>query len=477
MVPSHRHILLAAWVALYSLSAASPVPTPMDGGDGHRSHFDGLNLSGVQTRPRRSSSSRERGGQAQTSRLASNADLASYYGGNASRLGDRSAQQDSLYRLAQFHQGHSHGAQYGQHFSHQQADVTNPYPSYDYNYTHLAEASNREPTYYDLFPQQPQGIAAHNYPGYHAGSSSSYYAPPSSYSNDMFGAVHDTYSMDGQNTDLDLAHHSQYTAGSSRPHDGEQNVPVEQQHGEVQQATEAVDPLARKRRTSSFWRDQGSAIQREILETISKRRGITNEVATKKLAPLLDQEILDDLRSDDLDVVDARINNDLFKLTARSVLPKWKDNMKEEDCERLMQKIHDICKQEKDIIRSQLRHKRITATLAQQLLQSPRSSLATFLVQMELPVLEHVQGEQAEQRQEEPERQEDMPVSWDALLTTDQRRQVIQMVKKAYRCDGRVALGALSRINIPMGLGWKLLHCQLEEEAALLHQLIPYFNH
>ncbi|UZJ53700.1 hypothetical protein CBS101457_003020 [Exobasidium rhododendri] len=332
--------------------------------------------------------------------------------------------------------------------------------------------SANEPVMYDFFSQQPEGIAAHNRRGEGAGISSAHLY---SYGNmdvpEEFATEQqiDYRVSDFHNNTYPHPHmeglHSQIAAMGIQQHAQHTHQPLRLRAPTLRRQGDMHDyPL-----DAPNWDRKNSEARMTLTEIISKHRGLRYEYSRRILKDILTRRLELELLDDDPSVVVAAINN-IFPITADTVLPVWKTSLSDDDAEILVDRMRAITGQRKDVVRNYFLRGYMNAQTALELFRSSDECMTGYAVSLGLLPPNSMQDEQGHWLKY-PDTLPEHP--WQYHLDSRQKARVVDLVAARFHRDTEQAKKVLGHFNVILGYGDMLLQARgTERFNELLDDLV-----
>ncbi|UZJ50940.1 hypothetical protein CBS101457_000260 [Exobasidium rhododendri] len=213
--------------------------------------------------------------------------------------------------------------------------------------------------------------------------------------------------------------------------------------------------------------------RRKMYEIISKRRGYRHESARRNLKAGLTAFLEAQLLSDDMHIVDVAVAF-FFPITRNTQMPIWKTEMKEDDCERFVQKIVEMSSQSHEIIRNYLLTSQLPGEEALKLNNGSVEQLNEYITDNGISDTSNQYYEDGSKRQYA----ESIGANkWQHGLTTGERTAVVDYIMKAFGASRMRVYIKLKDARIWSGFGKALLNAASDGDEGKVGALLQYYRY
>ncbi|UZJ50965.1 hypothetical protein CBS101457_000285 [Exobasidium rhododendri] len=217
---------------------------------------------------------------------------------------------------------------------------------------------------------------------------------------------------------------------------------------------------------ASVWYLLEKEEQEELVEVVSKRRGLRFDTIRRALRIWLTKEIKEAIFSRDLDLIDSTLLQ-IFPVTTRHPPPTWMHEMSGEDCERLVQRLCDASGKSKELVRNFLLQMKSPAEYAHDLLNAPDSDIVAYaerggLIPHTVKTIKNYYEEGT------------ATLPWQLDLDTRQRGRVRDIIMRTCGKEAKWAYKALKQDHVFPFFGREILR---EEHSGRLKYLIDYMRY
>ncbi|UZJ50947.1 hypothetical protein CBS101457_000267 [Exobasidium rhododendri] len=361
---------------------------------------------------------------------------------------------------------------------------------FQYSTQDHGEASHHDPHFYpNLFHQEPENIALRGRASHEGGSSSSYSpglsnlslfegsrqasVPQETPSPYLHGHLLDfnvspfhrrPYQVVAAADDEQQSHMDNYEQRVSDHVYGQQHNRRRRSSARFSLTPSISSSTGERIRISPTWAAMNNAQKNELLEVVSKRRGLLSDTVRKNLRPIMTEEMRNDMLSEDQEKVDALLAS-LWPVTETNPLPIWMNGLDDRQREALVARVVRISGQKKNIVRNYFLRRGLTPEMAQELYSADDTHFLALADFHGFTSHENLVDSDGTRKLHA----EKIPVQdWEYRLKSSRRSVVIEMVRGAFGKGLTWAHTMLRQPHIPRGFGKALLEAKPKKRALLL---------